>query len=176
MISIESANYLFALGAVLLQVIGVILLVVFFLRARPVFAGVVESVGKYGLLIGFVVSAVASAMTVYYSGVLGVDPCPLCWWQRAFLYPQVALFLLALWKRDFGIANYSIFLSVLGAGIAVYHHGLQMLPGSGLPCPASGSSCAQRILFEFGYVTYPLMALSLFGLLIVLMIIVRLRR
>jgi len=176
MITIESANYFFALGALFLQIVSVALLVIFFLRKNSTFLQIADSIGKHGLLIGFVVSAVALGMTVYYSGVLGVTPCPLCYWQRIFLYPQVVLFLVALWKRDLSIADYSIALSIIGGAIALYQHALQILPGSGLPCPASGSSCSQRILFEFGYMTYPLMAFSLFVFLIVVMLIVRSKR
>jgi hypothetical protein len=45
-----------------------------------------------------------------------------------------------------------------------------------IPCPATGgiaADCAQRFLFEFGYVTFPLMSLSLFVLIIVVLLFVR---
>lgn len=83
---------------------------------------------------------------------------------------------MAFWKRDLYIAEYSIALSFFGAGVALYQHVLQMIPNSGLPCPAVGSSCAQRLLFEFGYVTFPLLAFTLFSFLITLMLLVRTRR
>ena len=96
--------------------------------------------------------------------------------QRVFLWPQVILFLLALWKNDRSVADYSIGFSILGGIAALYQHYLQMGGGALIPCPASGAGdCAQRILFEFGYITFPLMSATLFAFLIVLMLFVRKR-
>lgn len=176
MYSIETVNYLLAAGTLGMQVVTVALLGVFILRKRvPAFADIASAIGSWGLWIVALFSFVGSLLTLYYSEVLGVPPCDLCWWQRIFLYPQVVLFGMALWKRDTYVADYSIVLSIIGGGFALYHHALQMFPGS-LPCPATGVSCATRILFEFGYITYPLMAVSLFAFLIVVMLFVRANR
>ncbi len=174
---VSELNYIIALGAVVLQIVTVTLLAAYVLRNRfPGCADVTRVVGERGLLIGLVISFCAACLTLFYSDVLGFEPCPLCWWQRIFMFPQIILFSMALWKRDLYIAEYSIALSFFGAGVALYQHALQMIPNSGLPCPAVGSSCAQRLLFEFGYVTFPLLAFTLFSFLIVLMLLVRARR
>ncbi|OGG60165.1 hypothetical protein A2765_01155 [Candidatus Kaiserbacteria bacterium RIFCSPHIGHO2_01_FULL_56_24] len=131
---------------------------------------------KRGLLIALVVSVLATILTLFYSDVLGFEPCPLCWWQRIFLFPQVILFGMAFWKKDAYIAEYSIVLSIFGFGVALYQHALQMFGEGSLPCPATGVSCAQRILFEFGYITFPMLAVTAFAFLIVLMLFVRARR
>jgi disulfide bond formation protein DsbB len=175
---VSNLNYLLALGTVAMQIVTGALLVVFLLRKNvPMFNDIVAQVGSFGLRIAFLVAFVASGMTIYYES-LGFAPCPLCWWQRVELYPQVILLGMAVWRECYRRAaiDFSIATSIIGAGIALYHHALQMLPGSGLPCPATGVSCAQRIFFEFGYVTYPLMAFSVFAFLIVVMLIVRSRR
>ncbi len=175
--SVTDVNYFLALGTILLQLVSIVLLVVFVMRKRvTAFEDIAKSVGTWGLWIVFGVSFVASVLALYYSEVLGFEPCPLCWWQRIFLFPQVVLAGLAAWKKDAYMAEYSIILSVFGAGIALYQHVLQMMPGSGLPCPATGVSCSQRILFEFGYVTFPLMAFTTFAFLIVVMLFVRSQR
>jgi len=174
---IENTNYIFALGTVLLQVLSFALLIVFIFQKRvPLFRDVAAQVGAWGLWAAFGVTFAASVMAIFYSDVLGFDACPLCWWQRVFLVPQVFLLGLAAWKRDAYMAEYSIILSIFGAAIALYQHVLQMMPGSGLPCPATGTSCALRILFEFGYITFPLMAFSVFAFLIILMLFVRSKR
>lgn len=176
MYSVETVNYLLALGTVALQLGTVALLVVWFLSGKEGFSSNAETIGKWGLWIALALSFAAAFMNHYYNEVLGVPPCDLCWWQRIFLYPQVILFGMAIWKRDHYVADYAIVLSVLGAGVALYHHALQMFPST-LPCPATGVSCATlSIPFEFGYITYPLMAFSLFVSLIVLMVFVRARR
>lgn len=171
---IENTNYLFALGTVSLQVLSVALIAVLLFQKRvPLFREIAAQVTAWGLWAAFAVSFSASVMAIFYSDVIGFDACPLCWWQRVFLIPQILLLGLAAWKRDAYMAEYSIILSVFGAGIALYQHVLQMMPGSGLPCPATGTSCALRIVFEFGYITLPLMAFSVFVFLIIVMLFVR---
>ncbi len=174
---LETLNYWQALGTVLLQLAAIGLGAAFILRRRNALAGsVISWFTPKALWIIFALSLFASIMTLVYSDYLGIEPCPLCWWQRIFLYPQVILLGMAAWKCDAYVAEYSIVLSLFGAGVALYQHVLQILPGSGLPCPATGASCAQRFLFEFGYITYPLMAFTLFAFLIVTMLIIRARR
>ncbi len=175
--NVSDFNYFLALGTLLLQVVTVVLLVVFILRKRvPSFSQVAQNVGDWGLWGAFLVTLGSTVFTVYYSDILGFEPCYWCYWQRIFLFPQILLLGMAAWKKDGYMADYSIILSVAGALVALYHHAMQMLPGSGLPCPATGVSCAQRIFFEFNYITFPLMAFTVFVFLIVLMLFVRSRR
>src|SRR3989344_8562790 len=135
MYSLETVNSLLALGTVVLQIATVGLLIIFILRHRvPLFSEVAATVGSWGLWIAVFLSFAGSFLTLYYSEVLGIPPCDLCWWQRIFLYPQIFLLGMALWKRDSYIAEYSIVLSLIGGGFALYHHALQMFPNS-LPCP-----------------------------------------
>lgn len=173
MYDVETINYLLALGVLALQIFTVAFFVLYAMRKRPDFGGAAAFIGRWGMWVAFLASFIASALTLFYSEVLGIEPCPLCWWQRVFLYSQVVLFGVALWKRSATIAGYSILLSLFGLGFALYHHAIQMLPAGSLPCPATGVSCAARIMFEFGYITYPLMAATLFAFLIALMLFVR---
>ncbi len=172
--TLETTNFLLALGTLALQSATLVLIMVLFLRKKiSELERVVAILGSWALWLGFLFSLGASAMTLYYSDVLGIEPCPLCWWQRIFLYPQVVIFAIALYRRDLAVTIYSIALSLIGAAFALYHHALQVLPAGTLPCPATGVSCAQRFVFEFGYITFPLMAISLFAFLIVLMLFAR---
>lgn len=174
---LTTANSLIGWSTLALQIATLVLICAYFFRhCSPSLATAFGTLARFALPLALILSLVGSALTLYYSSVLGLEPCPLCWWQRVFLYSQVVLFAVALWKKDVGVATYSIALSLIGGGIALYQHALQVLPGSGLPCPASGTvSCAQRFLFEFGYITYPLAAATLFAALIVLMMIARRR-
>ena len=171
----DTLNPLLGIGTLAMQIATAGLLVAFLLRKRfPYFDQAIEPVGRWGLWIGLILAFVASALTLIYSEVFGIPPCPLCWWQRIFMYPQIVLFALALYLRERTVALYSIVLSILGAGVALYHHALQIAPPGTLPCPAEGEvSCSQVFLFELGYITYPLMALTAFAFLIVVMLIVR---
>ena len=169
-------NYWLALGSILIGVAALTLCAALFIRLSNAHArALIAWVTPKALWGAFGISLFAAAMTLVYSDYLGIEPCSLCWWQRVFLYPQVVLLGMAAWKKDAYVAEYSIILSFFGALVALYQHFLQMFPNS-LPCPSVGVSCAQRFLFEFGFVTYPLMAFALFALLIAGMLIVRAER
>ncbi len=126
--------------------------------------------------LAFLVALAAMSGSLFYSEIAGFDPCKLCWYQRILMYPQVLLLGLALWKREGKqIAPYSIFLSSVGALIAGYHYLLQLDLVPSLPCSAVGYSvsCSQRFVLQFGYITIPMMSLTVFLLIIFLMWAVR---
>ncbi len=141
------------------------------------------SMEKAVLIKIFFLSLFSSALTLYYSEVLGVVPCALCWFGRIFMYGIVIISATALWsdrKGDKapevnGILKYIFNFSILGAIVSVYHHILQMTASatSVLPCPASGGDCAKRIIFEYGHITFPWLAAVLFALFLVLILCVK---
>jgi disulfide bond formation protein DsbB len=173
--ALETVNLYLALATLATQVITLGLLAAFLLRKRiAACAEILASVRSWGLWAALLLALGASAMTLIHTAVYNLPPCSLCWWQRIFLYPQVVLFALALMVRDKTVALYSIVLSAIGLGFALYHHVLQMAPAGTIPCPADVSiSCSQILLLEFGYITYPMMGATIFAFLIVLMLIVR---
>ncbi len=122
----------------------------------------------YGLLLAFVLTVAGSALTLVYSEMFGFVPCGLCWMQRVFLYPQVFILALAVWYKQHFAAGYGLLLSVLGLSIAAYQHYLQMGGRELVTCPTSGGDCATRFLFEYGFVTFPLLSVMLFFFLICL--------
>lgn len=126
-------------------------------------------ISRNALLFAFVVALIATSGSLFYSEIAGYEPCKLCWFQRIFMYPQVILLGLALWKKDYGIKLYGIVLSAIGAVIAGYHYLLQLGVAPALPCAAVGYSaaCSQRFVLQFGYITIPMMALTAFLLIII---------
>src|SRR3989344_4235211 len=178
MYPIASLNYWLALAVIVLQIVSVAFLFLFFARKKfPDLAPIADFLGTWGLWIGFLMSVGGVAISLFYSEILGVLPCGLCWLQRLFLYPQALLFAVAIWKSDRSVADYGLAFSIFGGAIALYQHYLQMGGASILPCPAvaTGVDCAQRYLFEFGYITFPLMSFTIFAFLIILMLFVRKR-
>ncbi|MEK7218188.1 MAG: disulfide bond formation protein B [Patescibacteria group bacterium] len=125
---------------------------------------------RHGLLLMLIVALVATGGSLFFSEIAGWTPCKLCWFQRIFLYPQVLLLAVALWRKDRNAAWYVLFLSEIGLLFSVAHYVEQvqasLLPFTGdplKPCDASGISCARsEIRFTFGYITIPLMALTAF--------------
>lgn len=78
---------------------------------------------------------------------------------------------LAWRRRDYNIAPYSLLLSTAGAILAAYHTYLQFGGNPFISCGAATEAvaCAQRFVFEFGFITIPVMTLTAFGLMILLM-------
>ncbi|MEK9177298.1 MAG: disulfide bond formation protein B [Patescibacteria group bacterium] len=170
MAALEQLNELVALGTLGMEALAVLLLAVFIWGKGTPLARLAE---KWALPFSLLVVLVGIVVSLVYSDYFGIEACWLCWYQRVFLYPQVVLFAVALWKKDTRVAYYSIALSVFGAAVALYQHYLQMGGTGVLPCPASGGDCAQRFIFEYGHITFPWIALTTFALLIVLMLYVR---
>lgn len=181
MLDTPTINHVLSIGTIGLELATVALIAVLLLQKKFTdLQDISTFVGKWGLWIAFVVALGSIGVTLLYSEVLGFAPCGLCWLQRVFLYPQAVMFAIAAWKKDSQIALYSIWLSTIGAVIALYNHYLQMGGTDIIPCPATRvnaagvtADCAQRFLFEFGYITFPLMSFSLFVFLIVVMLYVR---
>jgi disulfide bond formation protein DsbB len=170
----ETINLWLGVGTIVLQVLTVAFFALYFLRRSvPDLEDIASILRRWGIPLALALSFLGAFLTLFYSYVLNIPPCDLCWWQRIALYPQIILFAFA-WKRlEKWIPLYSMTLSVIGAGIALYNHALQMFPAGALPCPSQGVSCAQIFFLEFGYITYPMMSLTLFAFLFVLMLFVR---
>ncbi len=151
---------------VIAQISSILLLILFFTKkSLPSF------LKNNTLLIAFFVALIATLGSLTYSDIIGYEPCKLCWFQRIFIYPQVILLGLALIKKDFKMASYSIILSFIGAIIAGYHYLLQLGVAPGLPCSAVGYSiaCSQRFVMQYGYITIPMMAFSAFVLIVLIL-------
>jgi disulfide bond formation protein DsbB len=163
-------NTLLALLTIGTQIGAVVLVIAFGLNRKGHF---VRFVADYGVALACCIAAAATGLSLFYSEILGFEPCTLCWVQRIFLYPQVIMLGIALWKSDHRVSDYSLGLSIPGALVAFYHYYGQMFNTSALPCKTAEaiSPCAQRFVLEFGYVTIPMMALTTFIVLIALMCI-----
>ncbi len=168
---VQDLNFFLALGTIVLQIASLGLLYAYVTRNSTVS----EYVKKYALGVTFLFSGSGMILTLLYSDVFGFIPCGLCWFERISLYPIVLLSGIALWKKERVIADYILGLSVVGAIIALYHHYIQMGGSQFIACPAvgEGANCAKRIIFEFGYITFPLMAFSLFVFIGILMMMMR---
>lgn len=144
---------------------AVILLLVFSMVSGR--AKVLVFFGKNAVLFSFIVALAATLGSLFYSEVAGYEPCKLCWLQRIFMYPQAVLLGIALWRKNYEKYN-SIVLSAIGAAIAGYHYLLQIGIAPELPCSATGYSvaCSQRFVMSFGYITIPVMALTVFVMII----------
>lgn len=139
----------------------IFILVIFSLIFRKSWGnGIARWVGENAILLAFLVSLGAIMGSLFYSEFVGYEPCKLCWWQRTFIYPQAILFGVALWKKKTDVFLYAVPLLILSALIALYHEYIYMGGTSILPCTALGGACAKIYVLEFGYITIPMMSLT----------------
>jgi len=101
--------------------------------------------------------------SLFYSVVIGFQPCSLCYWQRIFMYPMLFLSALSLIKKDKLDPSYLLMFSGIGSLISIYHIYIQFTPNT-LPCSTTGQgvSCSENWVLEYGYITIPVMALTCF--------------
>lgn len=172
---ISIINVLLALGIIAGQIF-VVLLVLYFLVFGKQKNALVDGIAKHGMLLAFLVALVSTCGSLFYSQIAGFPPCDLCWFQRIFIYPQVVLLGLALIKKDSHIVDYALALLGVGTLISLYHNYIYYFNnGLNAYCQvASGSvSCIKRYVFEFGYITIPVMALTAFLLMGLLLLMYR---
>ena len=125
--------------------------------------------------LAFFLAFIATLASLFLSEVLHFQPCILCWYQRIAMYPQVALLYVAQLRRERVLTPYLITLNVIGGSISLYHYSLHVLPRTIvpiLPCSTQfgGVPCDKGYDFYFGFMTFPLMAWSVFALITFLLI------
>lgn len=158
---------------VIAQILAVLYIVGLILRRKNPTSPFVKTLGDNGFKIAFLAALISTCGSLFYSDVLGYEPCKLCWFQRIFMYPQVLLLGMALWRKEWNIYLYSIVMSVIGGLIAINHYILQTTGTSVLPCSAVGYSvsCSKLFVMHLGYITIPLMASTAFVLMTLSMIL-----
>lgn len=121
----------------------------------------------YELWAAFLVAAIATGGSLFFSEIAGFVPCDLCWFQRICMYPLSILTLFAAFHGDHRFARYLIPLPVVGAGVSVYHLLIEnKVITEPSACRIGGAGCAVKWINEFGYITIPTLALTGFLLLI----------
>ncbi len=115
------------------------------------------------LYVAWVVALIATLGSLFFSEVMKLPPCSLCWYQRIFMYPLAIIIPLGILMRDDRAAAYIVALAVPGLLVSIYHNLLyyHVIPESLAPC-MQGISCTTRQIEWFGFVTIPLLSLLAF--------------
>lgn len=170
--NVHYLNMVLGTGAIIIQIFSVVALTILFLNGKKK-NRFLEFIDTHYLALGFVLSFFASVFPLVYSEIINFAPCYLCWWQRVFMIPLVYIFGSALWFKERKIVRYVLPILSTGFVISVYHNfNYYFAETSSLPCDASGVSCYQRLVSEFGgYISIPMLALtSFFALLAVVLV------
>lgn len=130
---------------------------------------------KFRILVYFswFVAVAATAGSLYFSEVLHLPPCILCWYQRILMYPLTLIIAVGILRKDKGLPFYVLPLSILGTGVAFYQYLLQrgILPNSIAPCTLN-VPCTIKYVEYFGFVTIPFLSLLAFVIITFCMILI----
>jgi disulfide bond formation protein DsbB len=160
-----------------LGVVGQVLIALGLLIGLLALVGVHRPLGRlrnllwgYELWGAFVVAAIATGGSLFYSQVAHFIPCEFCWFQRVLMYPLSILTLLIAARGDNRAARYLIPLPVVGAGTSIYHILIErdVIKEPKVCSLSAPGGCGTNWIaaHSFGYLTIPELALTAFLLLI----------
>ena len=111
----------------------------------------------------WLVSLLATLGSLFFSDVMLLPPCVLCWYQRIAIYPVVVISSVGLLARDRRVGAYLGPFVLAGFVIAAYHNLLyyDLIPQTITPC-AKGVSCTDRQIEWLGFISIPLLSLLAF--------------
>jgi disulfide bond formation protein DsbB len=139
--------------------------------AAGVWDGVAESIAPNALGLAWLVAFLATAGSLYFSEVAGYVPCTLCWYQRIAMYPLVVILAIGAARRDTSAAIYGLAVAGVGAAIALYHSALEWIPSLDTGACSASTPCTYVWFRVFGIISLPMLALTAFALIIVLLTI-----
>lgn len=128
------------------------------------------------LFVAWLIALAATLGALFSSEIMGLEPCVLCWYQRIAMFPLALMLALALTPLDVRVVRYALPLALVGAAIAAYHTLLVwgLVPKELVPC-GQGPSCAEVKLELLGFITLPLLSLTAFALIVILLWILKSR-
>lgn len=168
---IELLTVLTVIAQIIVAIVLVLWLLERFGASRAPLDALARLVAPDALRLAWLVAAIATAGSLYFSEVRHFTPCPLCWYQRIAMYPLVLVLAVATWRRDLGVRWYVLPVAVLGAGIGIYHYQLERFPHQEAIACSAAVPCTTIWFERLGYITIPMMALSAFALVATILIL-----
>ncbi len=136
-------------------------------------AGQIEtnSTGWWLIFISWLVAMLSTLGSLFFSEVMGLIPCELCWYQRIFMFPLAVILLLGLHPLDSRVTRYALPIAVIGLLFTLYHSLLfyGLIPENLQPC-RQGISCADDSMVLFDILPIPLLSLAAFVAIIILLL------
>lgn len=160
----ELVNWGMILGTVFFHIFFIVLLVGTIVRKEKCFLS--KILKEKGMILAYFLSLAGMFGSLYYSEIAGYAPCVLCWYQRIFMYANVFILGLAIYRgEDKSVIPYAKLLTVVGGLISIYHNALflSVFKSTNTTCsPFSNVSCTEEYFTALGYVNIPVIALTTF--------------
>lgn len=122
-----------------------------------------NAVNGYLPYLAWITALIGMVGSLFFSDVMDLPPCDLCWYQRIAMYPLVAILAVGIISRDGRMKSYALPFSVAGLAISIYHNLLYygFISEAITPC-SQGTPCTARQLELLGFISIPLMTLVAF--------------
>ena len=123
---------------------------------------------------GWVIASAATLGALFFSEVMKLPPCVLCWYQRIFMFPLVLLLPVGLFPYDPRVVRYALPLTVVGWLLSAFQVLLVagFIPEPMQPC-AQGVPCKEVQIQWLGFVNIPLLSFVAFSAINALLIAAR---
>ena len=120
--------------------------------------------------LAWLVAAASTLGALFFSEVMKLTPCELCWWQRIFMFPLVLVLPAGLFPLDRRVVRYTLPLALVGWGFAVFHWLLVLgvIPENIRPC-VRGVPCSEVTISWLGFINLPLLSVLAFSAIIALL-------
>jgi disulfide bond formation protein DsbB len=132
-----------------------------------------DGISPFALQIAWIVAVLATFGSLFLQFAEQLNPCEFCWFQRICMYPLSLLLGIAAFRGDIQVAKrYFIGLSVVGAGLAIYHYQLERIPGEPTVC-GTAVPCNISVINVFGFISVPFLSMAAFLLITTLLLMAR---
>lgn len=126
------------------------------------------------LFIAWIIAISGTLISLFFSEIVQLPVCVLCWYQRIALYPLAIILPLALFPLDINIIRYTSPLVIFGWFLALFHVLVVagVIPEAAQPC-VQGIPCSETHFNLLGFINIPVMSLMTFSLLGLLLILAK---
>ena len=110
------------------------------------------------------VALLSMAGSLFFSEVMHLPPCALCWYQRIAMYPLVLIIATGIIRNDTRMKMYALPFALIGLAISIYHNLLYygFIPETLTPC-TEGVPCNAVQIEWLGFITIPALGLAAFA-------------
>ncbi len=126
------------------------------------------------LFLSWLIALISSLGVLFIGEIMVQEPCVLCWYQRAFMFPLALILGIACYLSDPGVWRYALPVASFGWAFATYHTLLVagVIPQTIEPCGA-GPSCTSADMTILGGIPIPMLSLGAFSAIIILLLLIR---
>ena len=126
----------------------------------------------YYIYVAWLIAIVSVVGSLYFSNVVGLVPCVLCWYQRIAIYPLALIIPIGLVRHDETLAEYILWFGGIGWLFGLYQVLLQYGFIHEATTCSFGVSCISDYYLWHTFLTIPLLSFVALSILTILSILV----